>query len=133
MVQAAKGHNSTSRSKGTARRRSACPVANTLDIVGDRWTLLVIRDLARGKRRFVEFSASPERIPTNILSDRLKRLEQEGIVTSHLYSQHPPRSEYNLTPRGEDLVPVMRSIVDWGLKHIPGTHVLPLPERARPR
>ena len=133
MVRAAKGRNAPSRSERTAGRRSACPVANTLDIVGDRWTLLVIRDLARGKRRFVEFSASPERIPTNLLSDRLKRLEQEGIVTSHLYSQHPPRSEYTLTPKGEDLAPVMRSIVDWGLKHIAGTRVLSLPEHARPR
>ncbi len=133
MVQAAKGRKALSRSERTPGRRSACPVASTLDIVGDRWTLLVIRDLARGKQRFVEFSASPERIPTNILSDRLKRLEQEGIVTSRLYSQHPPRSEYNLTPKGEDLAPVIRAIVDWGLKHIPGTHVLPLPERARPR
>lgn len=104
-------------------RRSVCPIANTLDILGDRWTLLVIRDLLKGKRRYVEFSASPERIATNLLSERLKRLEQQGIVESRLYSTHPPRSEYHLTPKGEDLRPVVSSLRRWGLRHIPGTRV----------
>ncbi len=104
-------------------RRSVCPIANTLDILGDRWTLLVIRDLLKGKRRYVEFSASPERIATNLLSERLKRLEQQGIVESRLYSTHPPRSEYHLTPKGEDLRPVVSSLRRWGLRHILGTRV----------
>ncbi len=104
-----------------AGRRSDCPIANTLDIVGDRWTLLVIRDLLRGKRRFVEFAASPEHIPTNLLSDRLKRLEEAGIIESRLYRPHPPRSEYVLTAKGEDLRPTVRAVVAWGLRHIPGT------------
>lgn len=101
--------------------RSVCPVANTLDILGDRWTLLVIRDLLKGKHRYVEFSRSPEGIPTNLLSERLKRLERLGIVESRLYSQHPPRSEYLLTAKGEALRPVVASMRRWGLRHIPGT------------
>ena len=62
-------------------RRSRCPVACKLDVLGDRWSLLVVRDLMRGKRRFVEFLSSPEAIPTNILADRLRRLVANGILT----------------------------------------------------
>ncbi len=92
---------SSSAAGPTARaRRSTCPVACTLDVVGDRWTLLVIRDLFKGKKRYGDFLASPEKIPTNILADRLKRLEGEGLISSALYSEHPPRSEYRLTPEG---------------------------------
>jgi DNA-binding HxlR family transcriptional regulator len=103
-----------------APRRSRCPVACTLDVLGDRWTLLVVRDLMRGKRRFGELSETPERIPTNILSDRLKRLARAGIVDARRYSEHPPRLEYTLTAKGEDLRPVMRAMVDWGVRHAGG-------------
>ena len=101
-------------------RRSRCPVACTLDVLGDRWTLLVVRDLMRGKRRFAEFVESSEHIPTNILADRLKRLVALGVVRSQRYSEHPPRLEYQLTAKGEDLRPVMRAMVDWGIKHAGG-------------
>ena len=70
-------------------KRSACAIANTLDLVGDRWSLLVIRDLLSGKRTYSELVASPERIPTNILADRLKRLEGAGIIVSAAYHEHP--------------------------------------------
>ncbi len=99
-------------------------MANTLEIIGDRWTLLVIRDLLKGKHRYGQFSASPERIATNLLSERLKRLEEQGIVESRLYSHHPPRSEYRLTAKGEELRPIVASMRRWGLRHIPGTRVL---------
>lgn len=102
-------------------QRSRCPIAGTLDILGDRWTLLVVRDLLLGKKRFGEFRQSPEGIPSNILSDRIKRLEEAGLITSLLYSKHPPRSEYLLTPKGEELRPVMRAILEWAAKHLPGT------------
>jgi DNA-binding HxlR family transcriptional regulator len=102
-------------------RRSPCPVAGALDLVGDRWTLLLIRDMAAGKRRFGDFLGSPERIPTNILADRLKRLERAGLVHRVPYSAHPPRMEYHLASAGLDLVGVVRCLADWGLKHIPGT------------
>ena len=101
--------------------RSSCPVAGTLDLIGDRWTLLVVRDLLRGKRRYGDLAASSERIPTNILADRLRRLEQGGVVERVRYSERPPRYEYRLTPRGEDLRRPIRSLAAWGLQHVPGT------------
>jgi DNA-binding HxlR family transcriptional regulator len=102
-------------------RRSVCPVACSLDVIGDRWTLLVIRDLFGGKRRYGEFLSSPEGIPTNILAERLKRLESAGLVASAQYSEHPPRSEYQLTERGRGLLPVLDALADWGLEQFPGT------------
>lgn len=104
-------------------RRSSCPVAGALDLVGDRWTLLVVRDLLRGKRRYGDLAASSERIPTNILADRLRRLERGGVVERVQYSARPPRYEYRLTPRGEDLRPAIRSLAAWGLQYVPGTRV----------
>ncbi len=101
-------------------RRSRCPVSCTLDVLGDRWSLLVVRDLMRGKRRFAEFAASPEGIPTNILSERLKRLRAKGIVQAARYTDRPPRLEYTLTAKGEDLRPMMRAMVEWGVRHAGG-------------
>src|SRR5438270_6383771 len=101
-------------------RRSVCPVANSLDLIGDRWTLLLIRDLFAGKHRFGEFLASPEHIPTNILADRLKRLERAGLVASLPYQSHPRRVEYHLTPRGRDLNPILDALAVWGLAQFPG-------------
>jgi DNA-binding HxlR family transcriptional regulator len=102
-------------------RRSGCPVACALDVVGDRWTLLLVRDLLAGKRRYGDFLASFERIPTNILAERLRRLERHGLITSTLYSQHPPRREYSLTPAGWKLGRVVEALADWGLEQFPGT------------
>lgn len=110
-------------------RRSLCPVSCTLDAVGDRWSLLVVRDLMRGKRRYAEFLESSEGIPTNILADRLKRLQAAGIITGRRYSAHPPRLEYELTPKGEDLRPMIRAMVDWGVRHAGGRVPPPLPPR----
>src|SRR3982074_741382 len=83
--------------------RSVCPVACALDVFGDRWAFLVIRDLFPGKPRFSDFLPSPEHIPTNILAERLKRLERAGLVASAPYTEHPPRFEYHLTARGRAL------------------------------
>ena len=102
-------------------KRSACPVTNTLDIFGDKWTLIVVRDLFLGKRLYREFSESPEGIPTNILADRLKRLEAAGIVTREPYQERPLRHAYQLTGKGEDLLPVLAEIARWANRHIPGT------------
>jgi DNA-binding HxlR family transcriptional regulator len=110
--------------------RSRCPVACTLDALGDRWSLLVVRDVMRGKRRFTEFLESPEGIPTNILADRLKRLVAGGIITARPYSEHPIRFEYTLTEKGEDLRPVMRAMVDWGVRHAGGRVPPPVPPRS---
>ncbi|HEX6899376.1 MAG TPA: helix-turn-helix domain-containing protein [Thermoanaerobaculia bacterium] len=102
--------------------RSPCPIANALDLLGDRWTLLVIRDLLfTGKRRFGELLASPEGIPTNILTDRLRRLEEGGLVEKTPYQLRPPRHEYQLTAKGKDLLPVLRVLADWSLRHLPAS------------
>jgi len=104
--------------------RSPCAIANSLDIVGDKWSLLVVRDLLHGKRTYGELVDSPERIPTNILADRLKRLEAAGIVSGTPYQERPVRYAYALTPKGKDLGGVLLAFVRWGKRHIPGTVVL---------
>jgi DNA-binding HxlR family transcriptional regulator len=101
--------------------RSSCPVACSLEIVGDRWTLLLIRDLLFGKMRYGDLLASAEHIPTNILADRLKRLEREGLITRVPYSQRPLRVEYHLTDEGRALGHAVDALADWGTKHFPGT------------
>jgi DNA-binding HxlR family transcriptional regulator len=101
--------------------RSPCPISNTLDLLGDRWTLLVVRDLLFfDKHRFGDFARSPEGIPTNVLADRLHRLEEHGVVVKVQYSSRPARYEYHLTPKGADLFPVLDAMADWAGRHIPG-------------
>ena len=104
-------------------KRSSCPITNGLNIFGDKWTLLVIRDLVLGKRRYADFISSPENIASNILSDRLKRLEAAGLVSRRVYQQKPVRYEYVLTEKGNDLKPILEAISRWGKKHCPGTDV----------
>lgn len=102
--------------------RSPCPIAGALDLLGDRWTLLVIRDLLfYDKRRFADFLASPEGIATNILTERLDRLEQSGLIQRRRYQARPPREEYHPTARARDLVPVLRELIRWGQRHVSGT------------
>lgn len=105
-------------------QRSACAVANSLDIVGDKWSLLVVRDLLHGKHTYGELASSPERIPTNILADRLRRLEEAGIIVSNPYQERPTRYAYTLTPKGRALGDVLLAFVRWGKEHIPGTVTL---------
>jgi DNA-binding HxlR family transcriptional regulator len=105
-------------------RRSRCAIANTLDLVGDKWSLLVIRDMLHGKHTYGELLDSPERIPTNILADRLKRLEDAGIIASSPYQERPIRYAYTLTDKGAALGEVLLALVRWGKRHIPGTRTL---------
>lgn len=101
--------------------RSMCPIANTLDLLGDKWTLLVVRDLLFfDKHRFGDFMASLEGIPTNILTDRLRRLEDAGVVVKVPYSSRPKRFEYHLTAKGSDLFPILQAMVEWAGRHVPG-------------
>jgi DNA-binding HxlR family transcriptional regulator len=95
-----------------------------LDIVGDRWTLLIVRDLFLGRARFKDFTASPEGIPTNILSERLERLLQHGIVEHTAASDGTKRRAYRLTKKGKGLGPVLESMRDWGLEWEKGTRVM---------
>ena len=107
--------------------RSRCAVACTLDLVGDKWSLLVVRDLFRGSATYGELQNSFEGIPTNILADRLKKLEAAGIIAKSAYQQHPVRYSYELTKKGKSLGDVLLAIVRWGKTHIPGTQVLGSP------
>lgn len=105
-------------------RRSVCPVACSLDLLGDRWTLLVVRDLWLGRTRFKDFTASPERIPTNILSERLERLVAHGVAEKVPAADGSKRLGYQLTEKGKALGPILAAIRDWGLTWQPGTQVL---------
>ena len=101
--------------KRPAPKRSPCPVAFSLDIFGDRWTLLVIRDLFFGRTRFKEFAASPEGIPTNILTDRLERLLSRGIIEQMPAEDGTKRMAYHLTKKGKALGPILKAMRDLGL------------------
>ena len=94
-----------------------CPVAKTLEIVGDRWTLLVVRDLLGGTRRFQDLQTGLPGLAPNILSDRLKLMEKHGLVARRLYSDHPPRAEYALTAKGQELGVVIGALAAWGSRH----------------
>jgi DNA-binding HxlR family transcriptional regulator len=103
----------------SARPHRYCPIARTLDIVGERWTLLILRDLVLdGPRKFQDFEKSLSGISPNTLSARLKTLEEGGIVERRFYSDHPPRAEYVITAKGMELRPVLRTLKAWGEKHI---------------
>ena len=95
-----------------------CPVARTLGIIGERWTIMILRDLVRdGPRKFQDFERSLEGISPNTLSERLKTLEENGIVAQRFYEDHPPRAEYVLTEKGRELRPVIKELREWGEKH----------------
>ena len=99
-------------------RQSGCPVAYSLDVFGDKWTLVVIRDMLMvGKRHYGEFLESPERIASNVLADRLKRLEDAGIVSKETDPSSQSKIIYKLTPKGVELIPLILEVVLWGTKH----------------
>jgi len=100
------------------KRRSGCPVSISLEILGDRWSLLIIRDLmVRGFRTFKEFQESGEGIATNILSDRLQKLEAAGIITPEKSEKDARSVNYRLTAKGIDLAPVLLDLLIWGARH----------------
>ena len=100
------------------RYNQSCPVAKTLEVVGDRWTLLVVRDLLGGTRRFQDLLGTLPGIAPNILSARLKLMEEHGLIRRQLYSDHPPRAEYALTDRGRELGMVVGALAAWGGRHV---------------
>jgi len=113
-----------SKKQETIPRRSPCPIACSLDIFGDRWSLLIIRDLIFGRTRFRDFISSPEAIPTNILSDRLERLLKQEIIEQIPATDGTKRLAYQLTSKGKALRPVLKAIRDWGLEWEEGTRAL---------
>ena len=95
-----------------------CPVAQALDVVGEKWSLLVLRDLFRkGPLRFHDLEAGLAGVAPNTLSARLKTLEKQGVIGTRLYEQHPPRFEYFLTEKGQALGPVLKALYKWGERY----------------
>jgi DNA-binding HxlR family transcriptional regulator len=110
-----------------------CPVARALDMIGERWTLLILRDLKRfGPMRFQQFEEALPGIAPNTLSARLKALEAAGVIATRLYESHPPRYEYFLTEKGKALGPVFKSLYAWGTRAVfrPGPRSCGQPLRA---
>ena len=103
------------------RARSSCPIATTLDILGDKWSLVLVRDMLRGKRRYNQFCASPEGVPTNLLAARLRKLEAHGIIEKHAYQTRPVRHAYTLTPAGRALLPLLQEMCRWANSYIADT------------
>ena len=91
-----------------------CPVAKSLELVGERWTLLIVRDLLRGPARFQDLRAQLSGIPPKLLADRLRRMERQGLVARERYSKRPPRASYTLTDRGRGLGLVVGALAVWG-------------------
>jgi DNA-binding HxlR family transcriptional regulator len=95
-----------------------CPIGRALGVIGEKWSLLVLRDLLRkGPLRFQELEAGLEGVAPNTLSARLKTLESQGVIATRLYERHPPRFEYFLTDKGRDLGPVLDALHGWGERY----------------
>ena len=107
------------RAPDRAHDRSACSIAGSLDVIGDRWTMLILREAFRGTRRFDHFQRDLG-LARNLLADRLSRLVDHGVFHKVLYQEHPPRYDYRLTPKGIDLSPSLVALMRWGDKWVSG-------------
>lgn len=110
---------------GRTYKAQICSISRTLEVVGERWTLLILRDVFFGVRRFGDLQASLG-VARNVLTERLNRLVDDGIVERVPYQEHPVRHEYHLTAKGYDLLPVLLSMMTWGDRYYAG-------EAGRPR
>jgi DNA-binding HxlR family transcriptional regulator len=107
-------------------RRSNCPISCTLELLGDKWTLLVLRDIVVFKKsRFEEFLESPEKIATNILTDRLHKLEKAELISKAPYGTHRFRMAYTATEKGKSTAPILKEIARWGMANIENTVASP--------
>ena len=95
-----------------------CNIAQTLNVIGDKWTLLILRQLMLGHKTYKEIQEALKGIPSNLLSERLKSLEADGLITAQLYQNHPPRYQYLLTESGAELEDIIYSLLMWGEKHL---------------
>lgn len=105
--------------------RSGCPIASTLDIVGDKWSLLLLRSMVVGATSYSDFLGAAEKISTNILSERLRRLEEAGLITQVHRRQGSHRGAYALTARGAALIPALQELARWGETHLPDRWTAP--------
>lgn len=104
--------------KSPKKHLNMCPVSRTAFIIGSRWTSEIIRELVdHGPRRFTDFEAALSGIAPNTLSNRLKMLEDHGVVIREIYDSHPPRSEYKLTEKGRKMRPIIQAMRNWGKSH----------------
>ncbi len=101
--------------------RSQCPLSAALEMIGDKWSLLIVRDMCMGKSKYGDFQNSPEGIPSNILANRLRQLEENGIIKKQPYQTNPPRYEYLLSAKGADLLPVLQQLGLWAHRYVPGS------------
>lgn len=109
---------------GSTAKRSPCPVATALDLVGDKWTLLIIRDIGYfARHRNKDFQQGVENIPSNILASRLKMLLENKLIRKTPYQSNPLRYEYFLTDAGEGLLPIVKAMMEWGDVHVAGTRM----------
>ncbi|CCH54867.1 transcriptional regulator, HxlR family [Fibrisoma limi BUZ 3] len=100
------------------KQRSTCPISTSLDVLGDKWSLLVLRDmLFAGKSTYGQFLQSEEKIATNILADRLAALESQGIVSKSIATDKKSKFTYRLTEKGVDIVPILVELILWGARH----------------
>jgi DNA-binding HxlR family transcriptional regulator len=98
-------------------RPRVCSIADALDVVGERWSLLVLRELGFGVHRFKDIQVNTG-APRETLALRLRKLEDAGVIERRRYCDHPPRDEYMLTPAGRDLLPVLGALREWGERHV---------------
>lgn len=103
----------------TAIEPKAGCIASAMEIIGNKWTALILRDLFTGPKRFCELEKSVGKINPRTLSQRLDDLEAHGIITKKSFAEVPPRIEYTLTQKGEDLLPVLKQMAAWGTKYCP--------------
>lgn len=99
--------------------RSGCPIASALDLVGDKWSLVILRSMIMGATSYSDLARQPEKIATNILADRLDRMESAGLIATERARQGSIRGSYRLTARGAALLPVVQAIARWGEDHLP--------------
>jgi len=98
--------------------RSGCPISTTLDLVGDRWSLIIIRDIFMGRITFSDFLSAPEKIATNVLRDRLTKLTNFEIINFRIHPKNKKVKQYYLTNKGIDLYPILHEMSNWSLKHL---------------
>lgn len=104
--------------KAGSSEKANCPVERTLEVIGGRWKVLILRELFQGVKRFNELQRAVSGITQKMLTQQLREMESDGIVHREIYLQVPPKVEYSLTPLGKSLKPIIDSMHEWGIEHI---------------